>query len=115
VPQKRVQLQRLAQVMSTFATSGTDWEVLINLRVQGQQYAHSANESRVAADIVTNARTGWPLLDCDQRWEADLGVVNLFGRDYYDDQRINGGFGRYYELAPGRTVLRREQAHVQMR
>jgi len=78
--------------------------VPINLRVQGQQFAHSVNESRVAGDVVTIARTGWPLLDCDQRWEAHLGVVNLFGRDYYDNLRINGGFGRYYELAPGRTV-----------
>ncbi|MGE6660354.1 hypothetical protein ACQKEK_06405 [Pseudomonas sp. NPDC077408] len=42
---------------------------------------YSANESRVASDVVTNARTGWPLLDSDQRWEAHLGVVNLFGRD----------------------------------
>ncbi len=42
---------------------------------------YSANESRVAGDVVTNARTGWPLLDSDQRWEAHLGVVNLFGRD----------------------------------
>ncbi|AZZ46739.1 hypothetical protein C1896_18565 [Pseudomonadaceae bacterium SI-3] len=55
---------------------------------------YSANESRVAGDVATNARSGWPLLDSDQRWEAHLGVVNLFGRDYYDNLRINGGFGR---------------------
>jgi len=40
----------------------------------------------------------------DQRWDPYIGVNNLLDRDYYDNLRINDNFGRYYELAPGRTI-----------
>jgi iron complex outermembrane receptor protein len=92
---------------SLFAELGydrEDWYARINLTAHDHQYADNANDSRVAGYAVTNARVGWRLLDGDQRWEPYLGIDNLFGRDYYDNLRINDNFGRYYEPAPGRTL-----------
>lgn len=80
------------------------WYARINLTANGHQYADNANESRIAGYAVTNARVGWRLANGGQRWEPYLGVDNLFGRDYYDNLRINDNFGRYYEPAPGRTL-----------
>jgi iron complex outermembrane receptor protein len=49
-------------------------------------------------------RLGWRLYDGGQLWEPYVGIDNLFGRDYYDNLRINDNFGRYYEPAPNRTL-----------
>lgn len=92
---------------SLFAELGydrEDWYARINATVHDHQYADNANDSRVAGYAVTNARVGWRLTDGKQQWEPYLGIDNLFGRDYYDNLRINDNFGRYYEPAPGRTL-----------
>ncbi|MWK60280.1 hypothetical protein GO594_30315, partial [Pseudomonas otitidis] len=53
---------------------------------------------------LVNARLGTRLEWNGQALEPYLGIDNLFGRDYYDNIRINDGNARYFEPGPGRVI-----------
>lgn len=80
------------------------WYARLGLTAHDRQYADNANQSRVSGYAVTNARLGWRLGQGGQVWEPYVGIDNLFDRAYYDNLRINGTNGSYYEPAPGRTL-----------
>lgn len=71
----------------------------------GDMVADNANETEIDSYWLVNLRVGdgWQL-GGDTRLNAYLGVRNLFDEEYYDNVRLNGTFGRYYEPAPGRSV-----------
>ncbi|MBR2515466.1 MAG: TonB-dependent receptor [Halomonas sp.] len=71
----------------------------------GDLVADNANETKIDSYWLVNLRVGdgWQL-GGDTRLNAYLGVRNLFDETYYDNVRLNGTFGRYYEPAPGRSV-----------
>ncbi|WP_442786522.1 TonB-dependent receptor family protein [Halomonas sp. A40-4] len=71
----------------------------------GDMVADNANETEVDDYWLLNLRAGngWHLGD-DTRLNAYVGVRNLLDEDHYANVRLNAGFGRYYEPAPGRSV-----------
>jgi iron complex outermembrane receptor protein len=70
----------------------------------GGFYADNANTVKSGAFTVVNLRAGlaWRV----GRWEVSpfLGVNNVFAQEYFDNIRLNAGFGRYYEPAPERNI-----------
>ncbi|UXZ53378.1 TonB-dependent receptor [Halomonas sp. 7T] len=71
----------------------------------GDLVADNANETEVGSYWLVNLRfgDGWQI-GGDTRLNAYVGVRNLFDEAYFDNVRLNGTFGRYYEPAPGRSV-----------
>ncbi|MDR5884651.1 TonB-dependent receptor [Vreelandella janggokensis] len=71
----------------------------------GDMVADNANETEVDDYWLLNLRAGngWRLGD-DTRLSAYVGVRNLLDEEHYANVRLNAGFGRYYEPAPGRSV-----------
>ena len=66
-------------------------------------YADNANTVKSGSYNVANLRAGtnysW------NQWEISpfIGINNLFSEDYFDNIRLNAGFGRYFEAAPKRN------------
>ncbi|MBS0002337.1 MAG: TonB-dependent receptor [Thioalkalivibrio sp.] len=71
----------------------------------GSRYADDANEVRVGADTVVNARVGRHWDHGRLRAEGFVAVNNLFNTETIDNLRINARFGRYFEPAPDRNLL----------
>nr|WP_234346808.1 TonB-dependent receptor [Halomonas sp. G11] len=71
----------------------------------GDMVADNANETEVDDYWLLNLRAGngWHLGE-DTRLNAYVGVRNLLDEEHYANVRLNAGFGRYYEPAPGRSV-----------
>ncbi|MCO7245621.1 TonB-dependent receptor [Halomonas sp. Mc5H-6] len=71
----------------------------------GDMVADNANEVEVDDYWLLNLRAGngWRLGE-DTRLNAYVGVRNLLDEEHYANVRLNAGFGRYYEPAPGRSV-----------
>ncbi|MCZ0928001.1 TonB-dependent receptor [Halomonas janggokensis] len=71
----------------------------------GDMVADNANETEVDDYWLLNLRAGngWRLGE-DTRLNAYVGVRNLLDEEHYANVRLNAGFGRYYEPAPGRSV-----------
>jgi iron complex outermembrane receptor protein len=71
----------------------------------GDMVADNANEVEVDDYWLLNLRAGngWRLGD-DTRLSAYVGVRNLLDEEHYANVRLNAGFGRHYEPAPGRSV-----------
>lgn len=71
----------------------------------GDLLADNANEVEVESYWLVNLRVGdgWQLSEASNL-NAYVGLRNLFDREYYDNTRLNGTFGRYFEPAPGRSV-----------
>ena len=71
----------------------------------GELVADNSNETEVDSYWLVNLRfgDGWQI-GGDTRLNAYVGVRNLFDEMYFDNVRLNGTFGRYYEPAPGRSV-----------
>lgn len=72
----------------------------------GDLVADNANETEVGSYWLVNLRVGdgWQI-GGDTRLNAYVGIRNLFDEAYFDNVRLNGTFGRYYEPAPGRSVV----------
>ena len=71
----------------------------------GDMVADNANETQVDSYWLVNLRAGdgWRLTD-STRLNAYVGVRNLLDEEHYANVRLNAGFGRFYEPAPGRSV-----------
>jgi iron complex outermembrane recepter protein len=68
-------------------------------------FADDANAVRVPGYVVTNARLSWTGQYSGSRITPYVAVNNIFDREYNDNLRVNAGFGRFYEPAPGRVAL----------
>jgi iron complex outermembrane receptor protein len=66
-------------------------------------YADNANTVRSGAYTVANLRAG--LTRQWDQWEVSpfIGINNMFAEEYFDNIRLNAGFGRYFEPAPERN------------
>lgn len=92
---------------SLFAEVAYEWDggyARLNSVTQDRLYAENANGVRVGGYTLVNARLGTRLEWNGQALEPYLGIDNLFGRDYYDNIRINDGNARYFEPGPGRVI-----------
>ena len=66
-------------------------------------YADNANTVRSGAYTVANLRAGFTRQW--NNWEISpfIGINNMFAEEYFDNIRLNAGFGRYFEPAPKRN------------
>ena len=66
-------------------------------------FADNANMVKSGSYNVANLRAG-TIHSWDQ-WEISpfIGINNLFAEEYFDNIRLNAGFGRYFEPAPKRN------------
>ncbi|AHE97209.1 TonB-dependent receptor family protein [Thioalkalivibrio paradoxus] len=71
----------------------------------GRRYADDANRVPVGSQTTVNLRAGRHWDRGALRAEGVLAVNNVFDARNIDNVRINAGFGRYFEPAPGRTLL----------
>ncbi|MFO8151793.1 MAG: TonB-dependent receptor [Thioalkalivibrio sp.] len=78
---------------------------VVDALYSGSRYADDANEVRVSADTVVNARVGRHWDHGRLRAEGFVAVNNLFDTETIDNLRINARFGRYFEPAPDRNFL----------
>lgn len=68
-------------------------------------FADDANNVRVPGYVVTNVRLAWTRSAEQHRFTPYVAVNNVFDRDYNDNLRVNAGFERFFEPAPGRVAL----------
>lgn len=80
------------------------WTARANVQALSSQYADDANGVEVGGYALTNLRLACRLPLAGVALSPYLGVDNVFDREYYDNLRINAGFGRYFEPGPGRSV-----------
>lgn len=68
------------------------------------RYVNNANTVSDGGYTVTDLRLGYARDQGPWRWSLFAGANNLLGEKYNANDRLNAGFGRYYEPAPGRNV-----------
>nr|WP_026340510.1 TonB-dependent receptor [Thioalkalivibrio sp. ALJT] len=71
----------------------------------GGRYVNDANDERVRAQTTLNLRAGRHWQDGNAHVEAFVAANNLLDADHVDNIRINDGNRRYYEPAPGLTLM----------
>lgn len=71
----------------------------------GARYADDANRERAGSHTTVNLRAGRHWQDGPTRGEAFVAVNNLLDADNIDNLRINAAGRRYYEPAPGLTLM----------
>ena len=81
------------------------WYAAANLDARSHAYAEDANRVRVAGNALVNLRLGLRIDAGAQRLEPWIGIDNLFGREHFDNLRLNDANGRFFEPGPGRTLL----------
>jgi iron complex outermembrane receptor protein len=96
VPDNQFHLELSYQHPTGFYAS---WDVLY----ADSFYADNANTVRSGAYTVANLRAGFT-----RQWEhweiaPFIGINNMFAEEYFDNIRLNAGFGRYFEPAPKRN------------
>jgi iron complex outermembrane receptor protein len=80
------------------------WYAGWDLLYVGRFYADNANTVRTGDYFVSNLRAGYRWRSGRWSLEPFAGVNNLSDEAYMSNIRINAGFGRYYEPAPGRNA-----------
>jgi iron complex outermembrane receptor protein len=68
------------------------------------RYVDNANMVSDGAYTLTDLRVGYAREQGPWRWSAFAGANNLLDEKYNANDRLNAGFGRYFEPAPGRNV-----------
>ncbi|PTU75165.1 TonB-dependent receptor family protein [Pseudomonas mangrovi] len=81
------------------------WYAAANVDARSHAYAEDANRVRVAGNALVNLRLGMRIDAGGQRLEPWIGIDNLFGREHFDNLRLNDANGRFFEPGPGRTLL----------
>ncbi|MBI5916234.1 MAG: TonB-dependent receptor, partial [Bacteroidetes bacterium] len=68
-------------------------------------FANDSNENNSRAYLLANARVGF--IQKFESWQLEpfAGVNNFFDARYNANVRINAGFDRFYEPAPGRNFF----------
>ncbi len=83
---------------------GGAYAILDTLLV-GRVYADNANEENVAGYGVVNVRVGTTQRVGVSDVETFVAVNNLLDKEYFSNVRVDAGFGRFFEPAPGRNVF----------
>ena len=96
VPDNQFHLELSYQHPTGFYAS---WDVLY----ADSFYADNANTVKSGTYTVANLRAG--LARQWGHWEIApfIGINNMFAEEYFDNIRLNAGFGRYFEPAPKRN------------
>ncbi len=81
------------------------WFVTVDALHVGSRYADNANTEKVGPQTTLNLRAGRFWQQGDTRAEAFVAANNLLDADNVDNIRINAAGGRYYEPAPGLTLM----------
>ena len=81
------------------------WYAAANVDARSHASAEDANRVRVAGNALVNLRLGLRIDAGAQRLEPWVGIDNLFGREHFDNLRLNDANGRFFEPGPGRTLL----------
>ena len=66
-------------------------------------FADNANTVKSDAYTVSNLRAGYTQYWHKLEISPFLGINNLLDEEYFDNVRLNAGFGRYFEPAPERN------------
>ena len=81
------------------------WFVTVDALHVGSRYADNANTEKVGPQTTLNLRAGRFWQQGGTRAEAFVAASNLLDADNVDNIRINAAGGRYYEPAPGLTLM----------
>ncbi|OOC50291.1 TonB-dependent receptor family protein [Thioalkalivibrio sp. AKL8] len=81
------------------------WFVTVDALHVGSRYVDNANTEKVGPQTTLNLRAGRFWQQGDTRAEAFVAANNLLDADNVDNIRINAAGGRYYEPAPGLTLM----------
>lgn len=81
------------------------WFVTVDALHVGSRYADNANTEKVGSQTTLNLRAGRYWQQGGTRAEAFVAANNLLDADNVDNIRINAAGGRYYEPAPGLTLM----------
>lgn len=81
------------------------WFVTVDALHAGGRYVNDANDERIGSQTTVNLRAGRHWRHNGRRVEAFVAANNLLDADNVDNIRINANRGRYYEPAPGLTLM----------
>ena len=76
----------------------------VDVTHSSSSYLDDANSTRNNGWVTTGIRFGWDGHLAGWAFSPFAGVHNLFDETYVGAVRVNAGFGRYFEPAPGRNV-----------
>ncbi len=94
---------RLFGVVTVARPSGL-WGSLEVTRVSHMP-ADDANSAAAGASTVVGVRAGWERIGGPRGVSPFITVMNVFAARYVSSVVVNAAFGRYFEPAPGRTLL----------
>jgi iron complex outermembrane receptor protein len=83
----------------------TGWHASLEARHVSAVYANDLNDTRAAAYNTVDIGAGYAAAGDAGRWSVYARVENLFDARYSGSLIVNEANGRYFEPAPGRTVL----------
>ncbi len=81
------------------------WFVTVDALHVGSRYVDNANTEKAGSQTTLNLRAGRYWQDGGTHVEAFVAANNLLDADNVDNIRINANQGRYYEPAPGLTLM----------
>lgn len=76
---------------------------LIQCQYIGKFYADDGNSTEIEDALVVDGRAGYNFRLRNHSLLLNMGVNNIFNREYFSNVRINSFGGRYFEPAPGRN------------
>lgn len=100
---------RIPGVPKNMASLEIDYQslcgVFANFEIQyiGERDADNGNTAKAKDYAVANLRAGYAHEFDKVTLTGFAGINNLTGQNYIDNLRINAGFGRFFEPAPGRN------------
>jgi iron complex outermembrane receptor protein len=83
----------------------TGWNATLEARHVSAVYANDQNDTRAASYNTMDLGAGYALQGAVGRWSVYARVENVFNARYSGSVIVNEANGRYFEPAPGRTVL----------
>jgi iron complex outermembrane receptor protein len=83
----------------------TGWRASLEARQLSSVYANDLNDTRAASYSTVDLGMGYAAARESGRWSVYARVENLFDARYSGSLIVNEANGRYFEPAPGRTVL----------
>ncbi len=81
------------------------WRASLEARHLSAVYANDLNDTRAAGYSSVDVGVGYAAVHATGRWSVYARVENLFAARYSGSLIVNEANGRYFEPAPGRTVL----------
>ncbi|MCR4338424.1 MAG: TonB-dependent receptor [Gemmatimonadaceae bacterium] len=94
---------RFAELSATWTARAV--EIGASGRFASSIFVDDSNTARAPGYEILNLRARGSIAAGRASLAPGLGVENLFGREYVGAVSVNAGGGRYFEPAPGRTVV----------